>query len=205
MKSYRQYCGVAKALDVLGDRWTLLIVRELLALGPCRYTDLLRGLPGISTNLLAERLRQMEEHGILARRAPMPPVASPLYRLTERGEALWPVLRELGTWAGPLLAETSERDEFRTHWLALPIRAHLTDNDPDAAPARLTIDTGDEPITVTAADGTIAHTLDDADPGAATLAGDPAAVVGFLLGRAEPGSIAFDGDETLLDRILKTR
>ena len=68
MRSYGQFCGLAKALDVIGDRWTLLIVRELLIRGACRYTDLRNGLPGIATNLLAERLRELEEAGVVQRR-----------------------------------------------------------------------------------------------------------------------------------------
>ena len=66
MRSYRQYCGLARALDVVGDRWTLLVIRELLE-GPRRYAELLDGLPGIATNLLAERLRSLEENGIVVR------------------------------------------------------------------------------------------------------------------------------------------
>ena len=65
MRSYQQYCAVAKALDVVGDRWVLLIVRELMTAGPSRYTDLLKGLPGIATNLLADRLRDMEKAGLV--------------------------------------------------------------------------------------------------------------------------------------------
>ena len=91
MRSYAQYCGLARALDVVGDRWTLLIVRELLIGGACRYTDLQHGLPGIATNLLADRLRQLEEQGIVAREAAPPPVATTLFRLTPRGEELRPL------------------------------------------------------------------------------------------------------------------
>jgi DNA-binding HxlR family transcriptional regulator len=67
MRSYKQYCAIAKALDVIGDRWNMLIVRELLLQGACRYTDLHNGLPGIATNLLAERLRDLEREGIVTR------------------------------------------------------------------------------------------------------------------------------------------
>ena len=76
MRSYGQYCSVAKALDVIGDRWTLLIVRELLLRGACRYTDLKNGLPGIATNLLADRLRELEAAGIVVREQAAPPVAT---------------------------------------------------------------------------------------------------------------------------------
>src|SRR5262249_48342186 len=88
MRSYKQFCALAKALDVLGDRWTLWIVRELLIRGPSRYTELLDGLPGIATNLLVDRLRTLEQAGVVARDTAPPPVAATLFRLTERGEAL---------------------------------------------------------------------------------------------------------------------
>ena len=82
MRSYGQYCALAKALDVLGDRWTLLIVRELMLAGPSRYTDLRNGLPGIATNLLSDRLRELEAAGVVAREQAPPPVATTLFSLT---------------------------------------------------------------------------------------------------------------------------
>lgn len=98
-RSYRQYCAVARGLDVIGDRWTLLIVRDLL-LGPKRYKDLLDGLPGIGTNLLADRLRELEGAGLIERSVLPPPAGSAVYALTERGEALQPVLIAIGRWSG---------------------------------------------------------------------------------------------------------
>src|SRR6201996_4674932 len=83
MRSYGQYCSVAKALDAIGDRWSLLIIRELLLQGPCRYTDLRNGLPGIATNLLSDRLRELEAAGLGRREEAAPPVATTLFRLTE--------------------------------------------------------------------------------------------------------------------------
>ena len=96
MKSYNHYSAVAKALDAVGDRWTLLIIRELVSQGPCRYTDLMSGLPGIATNLLADRLAALEEAGIVWREAVPPPVAATLYHLTDAGSDLEPVLDALG-------------------------------------------------------------------------------------------------------------
>src|SRR5919201_6854048 len=105
MRSYGQFCGLAKALDVVGDRWTLLIVRELLLRGPCRYTDLRKGLPGIATNLLAERLRELEDAGVVLREEAPPPIATTLYSLTPRGEELRRVIYELGRWGTPLMRD----------------------------------------------------------------------------------------------------
>ena len=94
-RTFDQNCPIARSLDVVGERWTLLIVRELV-LGPKRYTDLREALPGIWTNLLADRLRQLESAGVIARRELPPPAARTVYELTERGRQLEPVLLALG-------------------------------------------------------------------------------------------------------------
>lgn len=96
-RSYNQYCGLAYALDIVGERWTILIIRELMA-GPRRFTDLITGLPGISTNLLSERLKNLEQQGVLGRRVLPPPAGSVVYELTPVGWALEKSLLELGKW-----------------------------------------------------------------------------------------------------------
>src|ERR1700742_1210914 len=126
MRTYAQYCAVAKALDLIGDRWTLLIVRELLIGGACRYTDLRNGLPGIATNLLADRLREIERAGIVSREEPPPPVATTLFELTSRGEELAPLMRELVRWGTPLMEQgPASGDVFRGQWLSLPLEMSL--------------------------------------------------------------------------------
>jgi DNA-binding HxlR family transcriptional regulator/putative sterol carrier protein len=106
-RSYNQYCGLAYALDIVGERWTLLIVRELFA-GPRRFKDLLGGLPDISTNLLAERLKSLEEQGILRRRVLPPPAGSSVYELTPLGKALEPAVLELGKWGSQFVPPSME-------------------------------------------------------------------------------------------------
>ncbi|MGX6604737.1 winged helix-turn-helix transcriptional regulator [Micromonosporaceae bacterium Da 78-11] len=96
-RSYLDGCGIARALDVVGERWALLVVRELL-LGPMRFADLRRALPGASSNLVADRLRELEAHGVLARRTLPPPGAAKVYELTDRGRELEPILLALGGW-----------------------------------------------------------------------------------------------------------
>jgi DNA-binding HxlR family transcriptional regulator/putative sterol carrier protein len=103
-RSYQQFCGLAYALDIVGDRWTILIIRELVP-GPRRFTDLMAGLPGISTNLLATRLKSLEERGVLRRRALPPPAGSTVYELTPLGQALEPALVELGRWGAQLVPD----------------------------------------------------------------------------------------------------
>ncbi|MFJ3492837.1 winged helix-turn-helix transcriptional regulator [Streptomyces sp. NPDC086091] len=123
-RSYDQYCSAARALDLVGDRWTLLIVRELLA-GPRRYTDLHADLPGVSTDVLAGRLRDMERDGLAGRRRMPPPSAAYVYELTERGRALLPVVQALGAWGESELGERGPTDAVRAHWFALPLLRRL--------------------------------------------------------------------------------
>ncbi|MGC0328742.1 DNA-binding HxlR family transcriptional regulator [Streptomyces sp. SAI-170] len=119
-RSYDQYCSAARALDAVGDRWTLLIVRELLA-GPRRYTDLHADLPGVSTDVLASRLKDMERDGLTTRRRLPPPGAAYVYELTPRGRELLPVLLALGEWGRGELGERRPTDALRAHWFALPL------------------------------------------------------------------------------------
>lgn len=141
MRSYNQFCAMARALDVVGDRWTLLIVRELLTLGPCRYSDLQRGLPGIASNLLADRLRDMAISGLIERREEPPPIGTTLIRLTDRGRDLTGVLRELMRWGAPLMLEPPGSATFRMHWLSMPLGVLARDNTPDAPPVTIRLGT----------------------------------------------------------------
>ncbi|MEU2607158.1 winged helix-turn-helix transcriptional regulator [Streptomyces albus] len=124
-RSYDQFCSVARALDAVGDRWTLLVVRELLA-GPRRYTDLHADLPGVSTDVLAARLKHMEAEGLTARRRQPRPASGHVYELTERGRALLPVLTALATWGAPALGTPRPTDAVRAHWWAVPLHAVLS-------------------------------------------------------------------------------
>ncbi|MER7803607.1 helix-turn-helix domain-containing protein [Streptomyces parvulus] len=119
-RSYDQYCSAARALDAVGDRWTLLIVRELLA-GPRRYTDLHADLPGVSTDVLASRLKDMEREGLTTRRRLPPPGVAYVYELTARGRELLPVLDALGVWGAGELGARRPTDALRAHWFALPL------------------------------------------------------------------------------------
>ncbi|MFH9110298.1 winged helix-turn-helix transcriptional regulator [Streptomyces albus] len=116
---------MARALDAVGDRWTLLVVRELLA-GPRRYTDLHADLPGVSTDVLAARLKHMEAEGLTARRRQPRPASGHVYELTERGRALLPVLTALATWGAPALGTPRPTDAVRAHWWAVPLHAVLS-------------------------------------------------------------------------------
>lgn len=117
-RRYHQHCPVARALDLVGERWTLLIVRELL-LGPRRFTDLADGLPGIGSSVLTTRLMDLEQGGLVARRTLPPPAASVVYELTDQGRGLAPVLAALAHWGMHLLGRPHPDDDVRSSWLVL--------------------------------------------------------------------------------------
>ena len=206
MRSYDEYCAIAKSLDVVGDRWTLLIVRELALRGACRYTDLRNGLPGIASNLLAERLRELEHAGVVARAEAPPPIATTLFRLTPRGDELRPVLEDLIRWGLPLMTEQKPEDAVRSHWLAGALEVMLTDRQPDASPVSVELQTGDQPIVIETRDGTIHTRLGRAERADATVTGPARPILGLLLGLLEPADAAalgvdLEGDPTFLERI----
>ncbi len=114
-KRFDQYCPVAHALCLVGERWSLLVVRELLH-GPKRYTDLIDGLPGIGTNILAARLRDLEEAGIVRKRKLPPPAASTVYELTEYGAELEEAMYALARWGARSLGPPGPEDELYPEW-----------------------------------------------------------------------------------------
>jgi DNA-binding HxlR family transcriptional regulator/putative sterol carrier protein len=124
---YQQYCALARTLDVAGNRWTLLIVREL-APGPRRFTDLLEGLPGVSRNLLTERLRALERAGIIARHELPPPAARWVYELTDDGRDLAVAMAPLIAWGARRLGERKPGESFRARWPAVAM-AGLADRE----------------------------------------------------------------------------
>jgi DNA-binding HxlR family transcriptional regulator/putative sterol carrier protein len=121
-RSYGQFEGLAHALDAVGERWTLLLVRELL-LGPRRYKDLLDGLPGIGTNLLARRLKDLEASGLIDKRVLPAPAGSGVYELTERGRGLEPALIALARWGMVAMEEPKPNDVLRPGWGVLAFKA----------------------------------------------------------------------------------
>jgi DNA-binding HxlR family transcriptional regulator len=207
MRSYKEYCSVAKALDIVGDRWTLLIVRELLLRGACRYTDLRNGLPGIATNLLADRLRELEQAGIVSGEDAPPPVATTLFRLTPRGEELRPVVLELGRWGVPFMIEGPGNDAFRSHWLTLPAEFFLSDQAPDQPPITIEVRAGEESILIETVNGGIRTRPGTADQPDAVISGPPQPILGLLSGRlnlarARKRGLKYEGDPGVLRRLL---
>ena len=199
MRSYRQYCGLARGLDLIGDRWVLLIVRELLP-GPRRYNELLHGLPGIATNLLAERLRFMEDGGIVRREA------DDRYALTDRGQGLRDVVNAIGRWAFPLMGEMADDETFRSHWIAYPIGAMFPGRDGARPELTIEVRTGGEPMTVRSSDGRVTVERGQAEAPDLVLTGSPDAVVGLFAQRisleeARARGVAITGDARPLRKL----
>lgn len=127
MSGYQQYCALARVTEVVGNRWTLLILRELRP-GPRRFTDLVEGLPGISRKLLSERLRDLERDGIISRKELPPPAARHVYELTDDGRDLFTAMTPLIAWGANRLGERQEEENLRPRWSALGM-ATLADRD----------------------------------------------------------------------------
>jgi DNA-binding HxlR family transcriptional regulator len=204
MKTYGQFCSVAKALDVIGDRWTLLVLRELLLQGPCRYTDLAQGLPGIASNLLSDRLRMLEEAGLVEREAAPPPIATTLFHLTERGRATEPIVAALARWGTEYVESApSADDQFRPYWFPHSVSVFLRDRPLGAPPAAVQLVTpiGSWVIEVSDAGTVVREGTTDAPDLA--FAGHPQLILGFLSGscsldEAKGDGLSVSGDLVLL-------
>ncbi len=207
-RSYGDACGIARALDVVGERWALMVVRELL-LGPKRFTDVRAGLPHVSPDVLAQRLRDLEQAGIVDHRRLPPPYGSQVYELTARGRALEPVLIELGRWGG---ANAPPPCEDMCMSLDAYIVSLRTLFDPQRAgdfSARMELRLGEERFRIVIADGRIdagRGELPDAD---AVIETDPAALIDVLHGHRQLGdalaaeSIRFSGDKRKAKRFTQ--
>ena len=197
MRSYDQYCGLAKALDVVGDRWSLLIVRELLA-RPCRYGDLLEGLPGIATNLLAERLRGLEAAGVVGKDG------AGRYVLTEWGQDLADPIYALGRWAAPVMGQMGQNDAFRSHWLVHPIQVIFGGPDPRRPPLTVEVRAGEAPMTIESVAGEIrVHPGQPRSPDL-VVSGPPNAILGLLAGRLDKAQASASG-VTILGDVRRLR
>jgi len=207
MRSYGQYCSIAKALDVVGDRWTLLIIRELLIRGACRYTDLKNGLPGIATNLLSDRIRELESAGLIRREDAPPPIATTLFHLTQAGAQLKPVLDAIGRWGIRYMTEPAEGDEFRGHWFTFPVSYFLRDRDPAGPLVSIELRAASEPVVIEVSGGSVRTRLGTAASPDLVLAGEPRLILALLSGKRTPAEVAADGlevtgDQGVLRRVL---
>ncbi len=198
---------MARALDVVGDRWTLLIVRELLIQGPLRFGELERGLPGIATNLLTQRLRHLQENEVLTQE-PAPGGGTTRYRLTDRGMALDGVLRELLKWGAPTLPYAPPDATFQMHWLSQPAKYLLRDLWPHDPAVTLRFGSLADGFDLTAHKGTITVAPCSTDAKiSATVSGPGSVLVALLQGgidlqAATSSGVVIQGDSTVLTRVL---
>jgi DNA-binding HxlR family transcriptional regulator len=192
-KRYDAYCPVAHALCLVGERWALLVVLELMH-GPKRYTDLVEHLPGIGTNILASRLRDLEKGGIVTKRKLPPPAASRVYELTDYGQELRPVIRELALWGARSLGPPTAEDELFPGWLENALDTVLA---PIAPPGRFEFRVGDE----------VASLVDgEAQPGSVeepdvVVEGDPEGIYHMFVDR-RLDLVEIQGDRGLLEQLI---
>jgi len=212
-RSYDQYCPLACSLDLLGERWTLLIVRDLIA-GPKRYTDLQRGLSGIATDLLTERLRTLEEAGVVRRRKLPPPAAATVYELTERGRELDAAVLALSRFGLGLLSESVPPDTPpKPERIALLLRVRFDQEGAPAEPETWVFESGDRKLAVTVGgDGLEVHpAVDELERApSARFIGDVPTIYDLVVGRRDPsealaaGELKVEGDRSALQRMQRT-
>jgi DNA-binding HxlR family transcriptional regulator len=202
-RSYHDACGIARALDVVGERWALLIVRELL-FGPQRFSDLRQALPGASSNLVSDRLRELSERGVIRRRRLSPPAASQVYELTDWGRELQPIVLALGEWGTQVpLPDAPITLSATSVLIYLQTAARV---DPDAAPASYRFEIDDRVWTVRTRAGRVhVEAGEPAEPVLAALRTDPLGLNALLQRQALPdGSHAeLSGDRRSLQRLLR--
>lgn len=206
-RSYGDACGIARALDVVGERWALMVVRELL-LGPKRFTDVRAGLPHVSPDVLAQRLRDLEQAGLVHRRRLPPPFGSHVYELTASGRALEPALMALGRWGGSYAPPP--RDD-----MCMSLDAHIlslrTLFDAERAgdfAARVELRLDDERFGVVIADGTVTADRGELPDADAVIEADPTMLIEVLHGHRRLAdalaaeTIRIDGDKRKAKRFM---
>ena len=208
MRTYGDGCAIARALDVVGERWALLVVRELL-LGPKRYTDLRRGLPNASPNVLSQRLGELERAGVLRRRKLPPPAGSRVYELTDWGRELEEIVVSLGRWGARSPTPPDDAPIVSADSIILALRARF---DPGAAHglrASYELRLGEDHFRIDVADDRIQVARGSADQPDATIDTDPDTINAVLWGdqsladAQRSGTITIEGNTTAVERFLR--
>ena len=206
IRTYGDPCGIARALDLVGERWALLVVRELL-LGPKRFTDLKAGLPGASPNVLSQRLRELEQAGIVRRRKLPPPAGVWVYELTDRGRELEPVLLALGRWGSrsPLIPAA----ELSVDALIIALKTTFDPHAAEGLRATYELRLGEERFRVQVADGRLELARGSADQPDATIETDSATLRSLVFGGCQlaeslrSGDLTIEGDRQAVTRFLR--
>lgn len=194
---YEQFCPLARAAEVVGERWTLLVLREL-GCGPQRFSDLLRRLPGLSSSVLSDRLARLEARGLVARRETPPPTPAVLYAFTEEGEALRPVLRELIRFGVRHLEAFRPGDHVEPDWMREAARAFARTGPTPARVVAVTVrspERPDEPVSFRVSGGREGTRVQDGSgPAEVAIEASPLALIGLVAGRSDPASLAEAGE-----------
>ena len=207
-KTYAQYCPVARALDVVGERWTLLIVRDLL-MGPKRYTDLRAGLPGIATDILTARLRTLEQAGFVRRRELPRPAPATVYELTEDSLQLRHAILALGRVGMATLGGPEPREDVRPERMVLGLRVSFRRDEFAELTETYELAIDGEPFTVDVADGVVDTRPGTASTPAMRLRTDADTFVALLTGELAPGvaladdRAALEGEREVLERFIE--
>ena len=203
-KSYGQFCGLARALDIVGERWSLLIVRQLLV-APARYGELLAGLPGVATNLLSTRLRDLESAGVVERR-PARDANAIEYTLTEWGSGLREPIAALIRWSEPLMIPGPGSDQFQVEWLMIALPALLRDKQSSHKTINIGFAVDDAIVQVQASRAGVDVGFHDGRKLAAILRAEPLIALGLAAGSLSlddvASSVSVEGDETALRAVL---
>jgi DNA-binding HxlR family transcriptional regulator len=206
-KSYEQYCALARTLDVVGERWTLLIVRDLL-LGPKRYTDLRAGLPGIATDILTARLRTLEEAGFVRRRDLPPPAPATVYELTEMGNRLGPAIRALGQVGLTMLGSPQPGEDVRPERFVVGLHASFRREEFADLTETYELVIDSQPFTVEVTDGVVDVRQGGASSPSMSLEIDGDTFVALMTGRVSAAdSLAkrratLQGERSVLERFI---
>jgi DNA-binding HxlR family transcriptional regulator len=208
MRTYGDGCAIARALDVVGERWALLIVRELV-LGPKRYTDLRRGLPNASPNVLSERLRELERAGVVRRRKLPPPAGSRVYELTDWGLGLEEIVISLGRWAARSPTPPGDAPIVSADSIILALRGLFDSGAAHGLRAGYELRLGEDRFRIDVADDEIAVARGGADQADATIDTDPGTLDAVLWGgrsladAQRSGSLTIEGDKAAVQRFVR--
>jgi DNA-binding HxlR family transcriptional regulator/putative sterol carrier protein len=192
MKRYSQFCPIAHALEAVGERWSLLIVRELLN-GPRRYTDLADGLPGIGTNILASRLRELEQAGVVQKRKLPPPTPVSVYELTEYGWQLEEVMHSLARWGARSLGPPSADERLAPGWSVNAVKATFRPEAAAGVHATYELRLGDELTTMRVDDGSVTVAAGPAEEPDLVLEADPATMFELVARTLDPAEALAEG------------
>jgi len=207
-RTYGDGCAVARALDVVGERWALLVVRELL-LGPKRYTDLRRGLPNASPNVLSERLRELENAGVVRRRKLAPPASSRVYELTDWGLELDEIVMSLGRWAARTPTPPSDAPIVSADSIILALRARFEPAAAHGLRARYELRLGEDRFRIEVADDQIEVARGEVPQPDATIDTDPDTLNSVLWGRTSLANaqrsrrMTTGGDRAAVERFIR--